>query len=132
MPAFVSLTVEQVLLIHAEVVAQTGGAHGVRDKGAVESAVSQPHMSFGEADLYPTLADKSAALGFSLVSNHPFVDGNKRIGWVALKAFLNLNGMTIEVAADEAERTILRLAAGELSREEWTTWVQKHIVPFES
>ena len=85
-------------------------------------------MSFGGSDLYPTLVEKAAALGFSLVSNHPFVDGNKRIGWVALKAFSNLNGFTIEAGVNEAEEIVLKLAAGELSREAWTSWVCDHIV----
>ena len=127
MSELIFLTVEQVLLMHAEVVSQTGGSQGIRDQGAIESAVSQPRMSFGGSELYPTLAEKAAALGFSLVSNHPFVDGNKRIGWVALKAFLNLNGCTIQVKSDEAEQIVLRLAAGELPREEWTSWVQTHL-----
>lgn len=121
------LTLEQILLMHEEVVAATGGSQGVRDAGAIESCVAQPQMSFGGAELYPKLSEKAAALGFSLVSNHPFVDGNKRIGWVALKAFLNLNGFTIRAKPNDAEQTILRLAAGELSREEWARWVQAHI-----
>jgi death-on-curing protein len=72
------LTVEQVMRIHARSIAQFGGDAGVRDLGLIDSAVAQPRASFGGKDLYPTLAEKAAALAFSLVKNHPFADGNKR------------------------------------------------------
>jgi death-on-curing protein len=100
----------------------------VRDLGAVESAVAQPQMGFGGQDLYPTLGEKPAALGFSLVSNHAFIDGKKRIGHKAMETFLVLNGIELSAPIDEAEQIVLRLAAGELSREEWTSWVQAHLI----
>lgn len=125
-PKIKSLTIEQVILMHEEVVAATGGSQGIRDRGAIESAIAQPLMSFGGQELYPSLPEKAAALSYSLVSNHPFVDGNKRIGWVALRTLLRLNGRNIHTTTDEAEQTVLRLAAGELSREEWTNWVVHH------
>jgi death-on-curing protein len=73
------LKLKEVIDLHHQVVEQSGGSLGIRDLGALESAVAQPLMSFGGEDLYPTLEDKAAALGFSLVMNHPFIDGNKRI-----------------------------------------------------
>jgi death-on-curing protein len=76
--------------------------------------------------LYPTLAEKAASLGFSLVSNHPFTDGNKRVGHAAMETFLVLNGLELAAAVDEQQQVILRLAAGELKREEFTAWVQTH------
>jgi len=79
------LTLEQVLILHQRVIEQSGGAEGIRDRGILESALAQPYMSYDGQDLYPTLIEKVAALGFSLINNHPFVDGNKRIGHAALR-----------------------------------------------
>lgn len=124
------LTLDEVLVLHQYVIEQSGGSHGVRDMAAVESALAQPRMTFGEQELYPSLPEKAAALGFSLVANHPFVDGNKRIGHAAMETFLAFNGHEISAPIDDAEQIVLRLAAGELSREEWTSWVQTHIIKF--
>jgi death-on-curing protein len=124
------LTLDEVLNLHQYVLEQSGGSAGVRDMNAVESALAQPRMTFAGQELYPTLAEKAATLGFSLVSNHPFVDGNKRIGHAAMEIFLVLNGHEISAPIDEAEQTVLRLAAGELSREEWARWVQAHLTKF--
>lgn len=122
------LTVEAVLELHRLVIAQSGGAAGVRDQGGLESAVAQPRMTFGGQDLYPTIVEKAAALGFSLIMNHPFVDGNKRIGHAAMETFLVLNGYEIDAAVDEQERIVLQVAAGELSREDFTAWVENHLI----
>lgn len=84
-------------------------------------------MSFGGTDLYPTLATKAAALCFSLVMNHPFVDGNKRIGHAAMETFLMLNGFELTADVDESESVILQLAAGQLEREPFTQWVVAHL-----
>jgi len=121
------LSFEQVMAMHSEVIAATGGSDGLRDRGVLESALGQPQMSFGGQDLYPSLAEKAAALGFSLINNHPFVDGNKRIGWVAVLAFLQLNGHDLQGVVDEQERVVLAVASGEMPREEWTRWVQSHL-----
>lgn len=121
------LTLDEILVLHQWVLEQSGGASGVRDMAAVESAIAQPRMAFGGNDLYPTVAEKAAALSYSLILNHAFVDGNKRIGHAALETFLALNGFEIFASIDEAEHIVLRLAAGELSREEWTSWVQSHL-----
>jgi death-on-curing protein len=85
-------------------------------------------MTFGGEDLYPTLLEKAAALGFSLIMNHPFVDGNKRIGHAALETFLLLNGMEIKASVDEQEATILSLAAGELDRSHFLEWLRSRLV----
>ena len=123
------LTVDEVVELHRRVVEQSGGAQGLRDRSALESAVAQPRMGFGGEDLYPDLAAKAAALGFSLVCNHPFVDGNKRIGHAAMETYLVLNGAELAADVDDQERTILRLAAGTLPREEFAAWVAGHVVP---
>jgi death-on-curing protein len=84
-------------------------------------------MTFDGQDLYPTIEEKAAALGFSLVLNHPFVDGNKRVGHAAMEVFLMLNGFEIVAPVDDQERTILRLAAGELSRDEFLAWIRRNV-----
>jgi death-on-curing protein len=101
----------------------------VRDLGGLESAVAQPQMTFEGQDLHPCLPTKAAALGFSLIRNHPFVDGNKRIGHLAMEMFLVLNGHELDAGVDEQERIILGLAAGELSREEFAGWVRSSMRP---
>ena len=121
------LTLDEVLELHRPVIAQSGGGAGVRDLGAVESAVAQPAMTFGGEDLYPTLVEKAAALGFSLVCNHPFVDGNKRVGHAAMEVFLVLNGWEIDAPVGEQEQIVLALASGELSRDEFTAWVGERV-----
>src|ERR1043166_4736876 len=98
------LTIEEVLDLHAWVLQQSGGMQGVRDANALDSAVVQPEMAFGGHDLYPTIADKAAALAFSLVMNHPFIDGNKRIGHSAMETFLVLNENELIAPADEQEK----------------------------
>ena len=123
------LTLGEVLDLHGRVIEQSGGAHGVRNLGGLESAVAQPQMTFGGDDLYPTIESKATALCFSLVMNHPFVDGNKRIGHAAMETFLVLNGFELIADVDSAEKIILTLAAGELAREELLNWVSSHLEP---
>lgn len=121
------LTLEEILELHRLVLEQSGGLEGVRDLGGLDSALAQPQMTFGGQELYPSLAEKAAALGFSLVSNHPFLDGNKRVGHAAMETFLVLNGWELAAGVDEQEQVILQLAAGRLKREEFTAWVQSHL-----
>ena len=124
------LSLAEVLVLHEQIVAQSGGASGLRDLGALQSAVAQPRATFDGVDLYPSLADKAAALAHSLVVNHPFVDGNKRVGHAALETFLVLNGFELVASVDEAERTFLALAAGALSRPDLAAWIEDHLKPF--
>ena len=121
------LTLNEVLDLYQQVMEQSGGAVGIRDLNALESAVAQPRMTFSGEELYPTVVEKASALGFSLVMNHPFVDGNKRIGHAALETFLVLNGFEINASVDEQERVILQLAASELDRDDFTKWLHTHI-----
>ena len=86
-------------------------------------------MAFGGNDLYTSIEEKAVSLGFSLIANHPFVDGNKRIGHAALEAFLLLNGYELDASVDNAEQIIVGVAAGTSSREELLLWVRQHIVP---
>jgi len=123
------LELVDVLELHRRLIKQSGGLPGVRDQGQVEAALAQPRMAFGGADLYPTLIDKAAALAFALVRNHPFVDGNKRIGHAAMETFLVCNGHEIQASTDEQEALILELAAGWMLREAFTEWVRGYLVP---
>lgn len=121
------LTLAELIELHRRIIEQSGGSHGVRDLGLAESALAQPQMSFGGSDLYPSLAEKAAALCFSLVMNHPFVDGNKRIGHAAMETFLVLNGFELDANVDDSESAILRLAASQLGREVFAEWVARHV-----
>ena len=121
------LTLEQVLDLHRLVTAQSGGHTGLRDAHALQSAVAQPRMTFDGNDLYQTLAAKAAALAHSLIQNHSFIDGNKRIGHAAMEVMLLLNGYELEASVEEQERIILAVASGQLSREELTAWVEQHL-----
>jgi death-on-curing protein len=121
------LSLDEVLELHDMAIKQTGGAGGVRDLGALKSAMAQPYSAFGGQDLYPTLADKASALAFSLVRNHPFVDGNKRIGHAAMETFLILNGWELTADVAEQEGVILGVAASQIGREPFTEWVRAHL-----
>lgn len=121
------LTLGEVLDLYQQVMQHSGGAVGVRDLNSLESAIAQPRMTFGGEELYPILVDKASALGFSLVMNHPFVDGNKRVGHAAMETFLVLNGFEIKASVEEQEKIILRLAAGELERATFADWLRTHL-----
>lgn len=121
------LTLDEVLVLYDRVMRQSGGGVGVRDLGALESALAQPRATFDGEELYPSLAAKAAALGFSLIQNHPFVDGNKRAGHAALELFLVLNGPHIQATVDEQHDTILEVATGHLGRDAFAVWVTEHL-----
>jgi death-on-curing protein len=122
------LTLGEVRELHRRLIGEHGGAKPIRDEGALESAVAQPMEVFGGQDLYPTLAAKASALCFSLVRNHAFVDGNKRVGHAAAEALLMLNGHELESGVDEAEGLVLGLANAEVPREAVVEWFRAHIV----
>ncbi len=123
------VTLGEVVELHRRLLQATGGAPGIRDFGALESAVAQPKATFGGSDLYPTLPEKAAALCLALVQGHPFVDGNKRVGHAAMETFLVLNGTEIDASIDAQERLILDLARGRLDRSELTDWLRHHLKP---
>ncbi len=121
------LTLGEVVELHRLILEGTGGASGIRDLGALDSALAQPHATFGGQDLYPDLVDKAAALCFSLVQNHPFLDGNKRIGHAAMETFLILNGSEIDASIDDQERVMLELASGTLTRQTFVDWLRGRV-----
>jgi death-on-curing protein len=123
------LSLREVLDLHDALLEQSGGASGIRDLGALESALAQPRASFGGSDLHPTLVGKCAALGYSLTLNHPFLDGNKRVAHAAMEIFLLLNGVEVVGTTDEHEHLMLQLADGKVTREALTTWIESHTRP---
>ena len=125
------LELDEVLRLYAGVIQQSGGSSGILNRGALESALAQPRMAFGGEELYPTLIEKAAALGFSLIQNHCFIDGNKRIAHAAMEAFLVTNDFEIQSPIDEQEQIILSVASGTFDREAFTTWLRNHLVPLQ-
>lgn len=125
------LSIEQVLEIHRRVILQSGGSPGLRDRGALHASVSQPLQTFSGVALYPTLADRAAALGYFLIANHPFVDGNKRVGHAAMETLLILNGSEVAASLEEQETMILAVASGNVTREEFTRWLADHLTTVE-
>ena len=121
------LALTEVLDLHRRTIEQTGGATGLRDLGMLESAVAQPRQTYGGADLYVTLSAKATALGFSLIQNHPFVDGNKRVGHAAVEVMLLLNGFELHAEIDESERVILAVASGQADRGAFMAWIESHL-----
>ena len=124
----IRLTKSQVLLIHDQLIAETGGSSGLRDEGMLDSALSAPFQTFGGEDVYPSLQQKAARLCFGLVKNHPFVDGNKRIGAHVMLVFLALNGVELQHSQTELSDIILQLAAGEINAEHLLRWILSHQV----
>jgi len=121
-----TLNVEEALALHSMALQAYGGRPGIRDRGMLESALAQPLASFGGRSLYAEPWEATAALGYSLVCNHPFVDGNKRVGFAAMAVVLLRGGWKLACTADEIEATMLALAAGQLSREDLALWLEHH------
>jgi len=121
------LSLREILELHDKIIDVSGGARGIRDIRTLESSINQPRLTFNQTDLYPDVVSKAAALCFFLVMNHPFIDGNKRVGHAAMETFLILNGFDIEASVDEQEPIILELASGELTREILTAWLNDHV-----
>jgi death on curing protein len=122
------LTTKQIIYLQEMLINQSGGSLGIRDKGALESAVAQPQMTFGGEYLYTTIVEKAAALSYPLIQNHPFIDGNKRIGHAAMEVFLLLNGYEVKAEVNEQEEVILNVASSSISREAFVRWLKEHIV----
>ena len=122
------LSPEQVLFLHARLIEETGGGHGLRDLALLESAVSRPQATFGGQDLYADLFAKAAALMELLIRNHPFVDGNKRTGIAAAALFLVQNGYRLTATNAEVEAFVLRVVKAEPDVAEIAGWLQAHSI----
>jgi death-on-curing protein len=120
------LTPANVLLLHNMAIDASGGSHGLRDLGLLESAVLRPQASFGGEDLYPTLLLKTAALLHSLLRNHPFVDGNKRTSIYSAMTFLELNGYKFIAGQKEIVNFAVKIENDRLSVEEIAAWLEEH------
>ena len=125
------LSPEQVLFIHSRLVAETGGGHGVRDLGLLESAVARPRATFDDQELYPDLYTKAAALMDSLINNPPFVDGNKRTGVTAAGLFLRINGQRLTASPAKLEALTLRVAKEGMEVTQLADWLRKNSTSLE-
>lgn len=122
----IRLSKDKVVQLHRLVAQRTGGSAELRDEGLLESAVEGAFQTFGGVELYPTIEEKGARLGFSLVSNHAFVDGNKRIGMLVMLTFLEVNGVHIEATNDDIAALGYALADGSTDYVELVAWVNSH------
>jgi death-on-curing protein len=123
------LSPEQVLFIHSRLISETGGSHGVRDLGLLESAVARPRDTFDKKDLYLDLFTKAAALMDSLINNHPFLDGNKRTGITAAGLFLRINGWKLTASQKALEARTLRVATKGMKIAKLANWLKANSVP---
>ena len=119
------LSKRQIVLLHEHLITETGGSHGLRDEGMLESALSAPFQEYGSFSPYPTIQQKSARLAYGLIMNHPFVDGNKRIGAHAMLTLLLLNGVEMDYTQQELADMILGIAAGASGYDELLVWILK-------
>ena len=117
---------EKIKLLHQLMAEATGGSVGVRDEGLLDSAVESAFATFDGVELYPSKEEKAAKLGYSLVSNHAFVDGNKRIGVYVMISFLELNGIHIESSDADVIALGLGVADGSMSQEDVLKWIYAH------
>ena len=117
---------EKVLLLHQIMAQATGGSIGIRDEGLLESALEAAFSGFGGVDFYPTKEEKGARLGYSLISNHAFVDGNKRIGMYVMLTFLEVNGIRMDCSDEDVVRAGLSVAEGTMDYEGLLAWVREH------
>lgn len=119
---------DKVLLLHQLMIAETGGSADVRDLGLLDSALESAYATFDGKELYPTKEEKAARIGYSLISNHAFVDGNKRIGIYVMFTFLEVNGIRLEATNDEVAAVGLSIASGETSHADLLEWIKTHKV----
>ncbi len=122
----IKLSKRQISLLHEQLIAETGGSAGLRDEGMLDSALYTPFQTFEGEDVYPSIHQKAARLCFGLVKNHPFVDGNKRIGAHVMLVFLALNGIELEYTQKELSDIILQIAAGEKIYSDLLEWIISH------
>ena len=122
----IRLTKEQIILLHSQLIQETGGSDGIRDEKLLESAIKTPFQSFGGEELYPSMQAKAARLCYGFVKNHAMVDGNKRIGAHAMLVFLTINGYELSYTQKELSDIILEVASGEKNYEDILQWLLEH------
>ncbi|ERL22627.1 death-on-curing family protein [Oribacterium sp. oral taxon 078 str. F0263] len=120
------LSREQIIVLHSQLIQETGGTEGIRDEGLLDSALAAPFQSFADTEVFPSIQQKAARLGYGLVKNHAFIDGNKRIGAHAMLVFLALNKIELDYTQDELSDAFLRIATGEISQDDLLQWIIIH------
>lgn len=120
------LSKNQIIKLHSQLIQETGGTDGIRDEGLLESVLAAPFQSFSGTDIYPSLQQKAARLGYGLVKNHAFIDGNKRIGAHVMLVFLALNKIELSYTQDELSDTFFKIASRELSQQDLLHWIIIH------
>lgn len=122
------LTKRQIILLHSLLIQESGGSEGLRDEGILDLVINQPFQTFGGIELYPTVIDKAVRLAYGLITDHPFIDGNKRIGTHAMLVFLDINGIELQYADNELIDVILQTAAGKADDHVLNAWVRSHLI----
>jgi len=120
------LKLEEVLYLHQEIIEKTGGKEGIGNFGLLHASIERPKASFGGKDLYPDVFTKAAVLIHSLILNHPFIDGNKRTGLVAMIRFLEVNGVSLQITSDELLKLVLDIERKKYSIKSLVFWIKKH------
>ena len=121
------LSKQQILLLHTQMLHTSGGRTGVRDDGLLDSALHAPFQTFEGIDLYPDLLSKASRLGYGLIQNHPFIDGNKRIGTHVMLVFLSINGISVEYEDADLIKTVLSVADGTCDEQQFLAWLRQHV-----
>ena len=121
------LSKRQILMLHTMLMAQSGGMEGLRDEGLLDSAINSPLQTFDGQELYPSILEKAARLGYGLIHNHPFLDGNKRIGTHAMLVFLEINHIALAYEDEELIDAILRVASGDMDDGGLLEWLKEHV-----
>ena len=120
------ITKEVILKLHELSIIRYGGSQGIRDEGLMESAIARPYQTFGGEDLYPTAIEKIAAIAESIIINHPFVDGNKRTGYLAVLAILDENKLELVVSNDDIYTFVIKISTGEIKFEQIVEWLKQN------
>lgn len=122
----IQITKEQACLLHGLMAAHSGGGVGIRDEGLLESALASPFTGFAGVERYPTVEEKAARLGYSLITNHAFLDGNKRIGILIALTFLEVNGVTLTLTDEDVIHAALSVADGSMNYDGLLDWILSH------
>jgi death on curing protein len=122
------ILIEDILQVHQFSIDKFGGGNGIRDTGSLESAIARPFKTFGGEDLYPTIFEKAAALGESLIVNHPFIDGNKRTGFFAMISLIEDDGYFLKSTQNEAYDFTIKISTGEIRFEEMVEWLKSNTI----
>ena len=120
----------QIVYLHQRIIQETGGTQGLRDRKLLESAVFRPQATFGGTDLYADIYTKAAVLGYSIIQNHPFLDGNKRVGFEAMRLMLRLNGLDVRADLNVKYDFVIEIAKGNLNEQQIIAWLKTHTKPY--